>query len=231
MYKEIHIPPLLNPGSIADLQKQLSEIEKESVRFVVLKGGDEIFCNGLDISWVANSTGGQIEDIRPFGEFLKHLQCGKFISIALVNGIVSGGGMGIVCAADHVIADEPSTFALPEGLLGLIPGMILPSLLNRLSPQRIKKMVFTGKKYSSQTALDWGVIDEVIPSKEQHSALTTAINAMRSCKTAAAQDMKKILYTAHLSKDELANEGMKILNERLQNIEIRQRLKDIADFM
>lgn len=230
LFKEITIPAVLNPQSISDLTTQLNECENNHIRFVVLKGSDAVFCNGLDLAWVANSDeGDHIGDMQNYGAFLKKLQGGSFVSIALVKGIVSGGGMGIVCACDHVIADEASTFSLPEGLLGLIPGMILPSLLNRLSPQRVKKMVLTGKKYSSADALNYGIVDEL--SNDLETALTTAINNLRSCKPNAVADIKNILYTSHISKDELAQMGMDILNTRLQEPEIKQRLQDISDFM
>jgi len=230
LYKEILIPAVLNPESISHLNKQLTSCEEEKARFIVLKGSDTIFCNGLDLSWVANSEeGNHLHDMQHYAGFLKKLQEGKFISIALVKGIVSGGGMGVVCACDHVIADEASTFSLPEGLLGLIPGMILPSLLNRLSAQRVKKMVLTGKKYSSTNALEYGVVDEI--TNDQQKALNDALNAMRSCKPGAVSDIKEILYASHANKDELAVRGMNILNKRLQDPEIKQRLKDISDFM
>lgn len=229
LYKEITIPAVLNPLSITDLTNQLAECEKENTRFIVLKGSDEVFCNGLDLAWVANSEGDHINNMQHYAAFLKKLQTGKFISIALVKGIVSGGGMGIVCACDHVIADESSTYSLPEGLLGLIPGMILPSLLNRLTPQRVKKMVLTGKKYSSKDALEYGIIDEVVTDLSK--ALDSAVNALRSCKPGGVSDIKELLYNSHGNKDELAVRGMNILNERLQEPEIKQRLKDISDFM
>ena len=230
MYKEIHIPTVLNPESISNLNSQLLECEKQNIRFIVLKGSDFVFCNGLDLAWVANSEDADHQkDMQHYADFLKKLQCGKFISIALVKGIVSGGGMGVVCACDHVVADESSKFSLPEGLLGLIPGMILPSLLNRLSPQHVKKMVFTGKKYSTTSALEFGVVDEI--TNDHEKALTDAINAMRSCKSGAVEDIKEIVYTSTPNKDELAVKGMNILNKRLQEPDIKQRLKDISDFM
>jgi enoyl-CoA hydratase/carnithine racemase len=232
LYKEINIPAVLNSASIAALTQQLTEAEHENARFIVLKGSAGIFCNGLDLGWVANSeTGDHLVDMQHYAAFLKKLQGGKCISIALVNGMVSGGGMGVVCACDHVIVSETSTFSLPEGLLGLIPGMILPSLLNRLTPQRIKKMVLTGKKYSAEAALAWDIADEIVSEPEQQNALTIAINSMRSCKPGAVSDMKEILYASHISKNELAQMGMTTLITRLNDPEIKQRLKDISDFM
>jgi enoyl-CoA hydratase/carnithine racemase len=233
LYKEIIIPPFLNPGSIGDLTKQITELENSTVRFLVLKGSDTVFCNGLDLKWVANNKqGSYMKEMEEYGEFLKKLQTGKFISIAVVTGSASGGGMGIVCACDHVITVESGTFSLPEGLLGLIPGMILPSLLNRLSVQQIKKMVLTGQKYLSDTACKWGIVDEVVKNEELQKAITQAISKMKSCKQEAVGDIKQLLYaSSHLNKDEVAELGMNILSNKLNDPDIKQRLTDLAEFM
>jgi enoyl-CoA hydratase/carnithine racemase len=232
MIKEISIPPFLNPQSIRELSDQLSEAEKDDTRFLVLKGSETIYCNGLDLKWVAANAGGDyMKEMREYGEFLKKLQTGSFISIALVKGAASGGGMGIVCACDHVIADETSTFALPEGLLGLIPGMIMPALLNRLSPQRIKKMVLTGKNYTAEIALEWGISDEVVKTDRLQDALTKAIASMKSCKKGPVGDVKQLVYKSNINKDELAQQGMNILAAKLNEPEISERLINLADFM
>jgi enoyl-CoA hydratase/carnithine racemase len=232
LFKEITIPPFLNPESIRQLSKQITDSEDGNTRFLILKGGNEIFCNGLDLKWVANNESGDyMKEMGEYGEFLKKLQTGKCISIAAVHGSASGGGMGIVCACDHVISNETATFSLPEGLLGLIPGMILPSLLNRLSKQRIKKMVLTGQKYSADIAMAWAIVDEVKKNEEMESAINSAMNSMRSCKKEPVGDLKQLLYLPGINKDELALAGMKILNIKLNQADIRERLKDISEFL
>jgi enoyl-CoA hydratase/carnithine racemase len=230
LFQEINIPSLLNPESIGDLKKQLSE-KSTNTRFLILKGNGSVFCDGLDLRWVANNDpNGFKKEINDYGEFLKQLQIGNCITIAVVEGSVSGGGMGIVCSCDYVIATTQSTFSLPEGLLGLIPGMILPSLLNRLSPQVIKKMVFSGQKYSSAVAREFGIADEVINDQEAETALTKAMNTMRSCKKESVADLKALLSNAHLNKHELGQMGINILLTKLTNPEMREKLKDISDF-
>jgi len=230
MFQEILIPNVLNPEAIKQMLHDIELCEHKQVRFVVLKGSDNVFCNGLDIAWVANGDALDFnEDLQHYASFLKKLQAGKFISIALAKGVVAGGGMGIVCACDYVIADETSTFSLPEGLLGLIPGMILPSLLSRLSPVLIKKMVFTGKKIGVHDALKFGIVDEL--NNDIQKALLDAINSMRSCKHDAVGDLKHILYGHYLNNEGLSIEGMRNLSQKLKDPDILQRLKDIADML
>ena len=232
LIKEITIPALLSPESIADLTRQLTVLEKENTRFIVLKGSNDIFCNGLDLRWVAyNESGNYMPDMQAYGEFLKKLQTGKSITIAIVRGKAAGGGMGIVCACDYVIANTDSEFSLPEGLLGLIPGMIMPSLLNRLTPQQIKKMVLTGKSYSHEIAKEWGIADESVINENIEATLNEVVSSMKSCKQASVTDIKQMLYTSQINKDDLAQLGMNILSAKLNEPETKERLQDLADFM
>jgi enoyl-CoA hydratase/carnithine racemase len=232
MFHKITVPKLLNPESIALLYKQVNEAEESGARFLVLDSSDQNFCEGLDLGWVTEHPGRDyLPEMLQYGAFLKKLQIGKFISFALIKGNVSGGGLGMVCACDYVIAGKSSTYSLPEGLLGLIPGMIFPALLNKLKPSVIKKMVFTGKKYDSAQALAWDIADEIVEETVFEEALIRAIGTMKSCKKDSIGTIKELVYDSHLSKDEYARLGMKILSEKLTDTEVFERLKDIVEFM
>ena len=50
LYKEIIIPPFLNPKSIGDLLKQITQLENDNIRFIILKGSDAVFCKGYDFA-------------------------------------------------------------------------------------------------------------------------------------------------------------------------------------
>lgn len=230
---EIEVPPLLNPDSIDLLNQKLVEAEEKQLRFILLKGSETIFCNGLDLRWVTENTDGDyMPQMQAYGSFLKKLQTGQFVSIAYVSGSTAGGGMGIVCACDHVIADSKSEFSLPEGLLGLIPGMILPALLNRLTPLQVKKMVLMGSKFSMNTIKNWALIEEFVSTPEEAQlALSNVFDAYKSCKMDSVAAIKELVYSSNMDKDLLAQTGMDILIARLNEPEISDRLKSIAEFL
>lgn len=230
---EIEVPPLLNPDSIDLLNQKIQEAEKKQVRFILLKGSKTIFCNGLDLRWVTeNEDGNYMPEMQAYGAFLKKLQTGKFVSVAYVSGATAGGGMGIVCACDYVIADSKSEFSLPEGLLGLIPGMILPALLNRLTPLQVKKMVLMGSKFSMNTVRNWDLVDEFVSTPEEAQlALSNVFDAYKSCKMDSVSAIKELVYNSNIDKDLLAQNGMDILIAKLNEPEISDRLKSIAEFM
>lgn len=232
MYQTIKIPNVLNPESILELNNQLLVLERDVTRFIVLSGDETIFCNGLDLRWVANNeTGDYSEGMQLYADFLKKLQTINAITIAVVEGKASGGGMGVVCACDVVIATSKSEFSLPEGLFGLIPGMILPALLNKMLPQHVKKMVLSPKSYSVEVAEKWGIVDELISSETIESKLNELVQSMKSCKQNSVGDIKSMLYNASYNKDVLAQTGMEILSNRLNQADIKERLQDIVAFM
>lgn len=233
MLLEITIPQYLNPESITEIKAQLDRAEQEKKRFVILKGHEGSFCEGLDIKWIAgNDPQGFRDHILAFSDFLKKLQTGDFISVAIVCGAVRGGGMGVLCACDHVIVSRKSTFALPEGLMGLVPGVIFPALLNRMTPNQIRQMFLTGQGISSSVALHWGIVDEVLPEIGDLEEITRkTIDTMQSYKKGAVGDFKKFLYNAKFDKDKLAAAGADLLLAKLNDPEIKERLVGIAEFM
>lgn len=232
LYTELFVPNFLNPASITDLNNQLDEVIKNKTRFLVLKGSETVFCNGLDLKWVTNHPNGNYApEMAAYATFLKKLQTESFISIAAVSGAVSGGGLGLVCACDHVIATEDSTFSLPEGLLGIIPGIILPSLLNRILPYRIKTMVLTGKKYPASIAKEWDIVNEVVAPHQMEATIQNNINTMKSCKINAVGDIKKMLYNHTIDKDQLGLNGINNLINKLKEPEVYDRLKNLVEFM
>ena len=58
-------------------------------------------------------------------------------TVAFVDGDAHGGGCGLAAACDLVAATPKASFALPELLLGLVPGAILPALLDRMPAQKV----------------------------------------------------------------------------------------------
>lgn len=232
MQRDITVPRSLNPQTIGELAAQLTQAEKENIRFVILKGSEDVFCEGLDIKWIAGNNPLQFkDDVLLFSEVLKKLQSGTFISIAAANGPISGGGLGLLCACDYVIIEEASTVSLPEGLLGLVPGVIFPALLNKVTPQVIKKMFLTGQKYPAAKAVEWGVADEAVNKTNIQASIDKAVNSMKSCKPGAVGDFKSLLYTSVNDKENLAAEGMDLLLKKLLDPDVKDRLISIAEFM
>lgn len=101
------------------------------------------------------------EDARRYASLLLALRRAPFAVLALVDGDVMAGGVGLMAAADLVLATERSRFGLPEASLGLLPAMVLPILCERIPSQKARWWTMRSASVGSDIALQWGLIDEM----------------------------------------------------------------------
>jgi enoyl-CoA hydratase/carnithine racemase len=82
---------------------------------------------------------------------------------AHLHGFCVGSGIELPAFAGRVLADPGSTFRLPEIAMGLIPGAGgTASLPLRIGRQRTAWMALAGRAIDADTALDWGLVDEIV---------------------------------------------------------------------
>ena len=81
---------------------------------------------------------------------------------AHLHGACVGAGIEVPAFASHVTAKRDSFFQLPEVSMGLIPGAGgTASILRRIGRRNLAKMAITGERVNTETALQWGLIDEI----------------------------------------------------------------------
>ena len=85
-----------------------------------------------------------------------------------VHGACIGSGIELPAFASRLVAHPKSFFQLPELQLGLIPGAGgTVSIARRIGRQRTAWMVLSGKRVNASTALEWGLVDELLPVNHQ----------------------------------------------------------------
>src|SRR5690554_5756132 len=114
----------------SELIEQLNESvlmahNSDDLRAVVLRGEGKNFSAGADLSWMLSmkdlSTDDNVKDAKDLASLMYNVaHCRKPV-IAVVQGAVMGGGVGLAACADIVIAEEKAFFALSETRLGLSP--------------------------------------------------------------------------------------------------------------
>ena len=78
--------------------------------------------------------------------------------ICVIQGNVIGGGVGIVACCDLVIAEENTTFALPELNLGIIPAIIIPYLSHAIGSRKAQNYALLTHQWGAKQALSDGLI-------------------------------------------------------------------------
>jgi len=113
----------LSHGMACDLVDCLDEMEKEkAVRAVILTGGEEVFCAGMDLKEVLRLDEKLREEHFLFFMklYLRICDFGK-PTIAAVSGVALGGGFNIALLCDIIVASETAIFAHPEVSTASIP--------------------------------------------------------------------------------------------------------------
>jgi len=88
-------------------------------------------------------------------------------TIAAIDGMAFGGGLELALCCDLRLATRTARFALPEVKIGIVPGWGGPARLAALiGKARTKQMALTGAPIDAATALQWGLVNEVVDAGE-----------------------------------------------------------------
>lgn len=150
----VTLPDTLSPSTMIDLERDLEDARHALV--VIVEG----CCRGMDLDVFAASKD-PLADLRRFAQLIAMLRTIEAPTIARVHGPMIGGGLGILAACDVVIATREATFALPEALFGLLPGVVVPVLLERMSPHAVRLLALLGVAKSAAWAEREGLVDEI----------------------------------------------------------------------
>jgi len=157
---------------LATLNAEVGKLEPDQqLRSLILTGeGERAFCTGTDISEL--NRGGDGSEISHRGqELCNRIENFPVPVIAAINGIAAGGGLELALACHLRIASTEATFSLPETQLGLMPGYGGTQRLTReLGVGRGLEMMLTGRTMTSDEALEFGLVNRVVPQAAELSA-------------------------------------------------------------
>ena len=136
---------------------------EETIRVVVLKGSEEFFAAGTDMSEFAavqndvdGAKGLYANSVRTIAA------CSKPI-VSAVAGYAFGGGLELVLLSDIVIAADNARFGFPEITLGVLPQMGGVSMLtSRIGRAKAADLLLTGRHIGAEEALACGLVSRVV---------------------------------------------------------------------
>merc|ERR1719469_1594500 len=115
-------------------------------------------------------------------------------TICLANGSAMGGGVGLVCCCDYVIAVKKAYFVLSEVKIGVIPATISPYVIAKIGTSNAKRFFCAAENLSAQRAKDYGIVDEVVDNmKEGHKRIQEIVKLISECGPRAVESYKQII--------------------------------------
>jgi enoyl-CoA hydratase len=150
-----------------------------AVKVLLLRSADRVFCSGADLSEITgpDAADAGVKAIVQLQRFLATLPKPVVVELA---GPVRAGGLGIVGAADIVIAAESVNFALTEVRLALAPAGISLSLLPRFTSRAAADLFLTGRTFSANEAAAVGLITRVVPDDQLAAEVAAVIADLRA---------------------------------------------------
>ncbi len=201
-----HQKNALNLKMLKELELIIQVVRPQSdIRILVLSGNGGHFCAGGDVKEMANAKRedakrkeGDVDPIarlnRRFGHVISTLYEVPQTVIVAVEGAAMGGGLGLVCVADIVVATKSAIFKLPETSLGIPPAQIAPFLIERLGMPKTRKLALTGARLDGEDAEKEGLVDICCEDKE---AMDKEILQLRRqiirCAPEASRNTKKLI--------------------------------------
>lgn len=162
-------PPLnvLTVEMTALLDALLQDLaSREDIRALVFHGaGERAFCAGSDIKEFDRYMAPRAAVTEKlYAENVMYSRLARFPwpTVAAVHGSAFGGGLELAACCDMIVAERSARFALPEVRLGLFPGSGgTVRVTRRVGPARAKQMIFLGDPIDAETALAWGLINQI----------------------------------------------------------------------
>ena len=164
----------------------------EAVKVVLLRSADRVFCSGADLTEAAGD-GAATEGVKAIVLLQRLLATLPKPVVVELQGPVRAGGLGIVGAADIVVAAESVTFALTEVRLALAPSVISLSLLTRFTSRAAADLFLTGRKFSAAEAKEVGLISRVVPDDQLAEGIAEVLADLRAGHPQGHRETKLLL--------------------------------------
>lgn len=196
----------LNKTVMSELELAIAEFEStpDAKAAIITGAGPKSFVAGADISEFVGLSFTEGMELARAGQstFFRIENCSKPI-IAAVNGFALGGGCELAMACHFRIASEGAKFGQPEINLGIIPGYGgTQRLVQLIGKGRALEMIMTGNMIDAQTALQYGLVNNVVKSEE---LLDKAKSILGVITTKAPLALSRIITAANAVYDQSRN--------------------------
>jgi enoyl-CoA hydratase/carnithine racemase len=183
------------------------------VRVVLVQAEGRVFCSGADL---AEATGeGMEQGTRRIVDLQRLLVAMDKPVVVRVRGAVRAGGIGLVAAADVVVADGEATFALTEVKLGLAAAIISLTVHHRMNPRAAALTTLGGEVFSGADAAAYGLVTAAVPGDVLDGEVARVCASLATGAPQGLRESKRILNRDLLARIDAHGEEMARLSTRL----------------
>jgi enoyl-CoA hydratase/carnithine racemase len=138
----------------------------------VLAGRGPVFSSGHDLAEVAETDLPAIRSLLgTCTELMTLMQQVPQPVVARVHGLATAAGCQLVASADLAVASEDAGFATPGGKGGWFCHTPMVAVARNVGRKRAMELAMSGDVIDARTALDWGLVNQVVPAAQLDSAV------------------------------------------------------------
>jgi enoyl-CoA hydratase/carnithine racemase len=185
---------------------------RDTTRAIVIEGTGPAFSAGHDLSEMIGREeaflGNLFERCTVMMETIHALPQPV---IAKVQGIATAAGCQLVAACDLAVAADTARFATPGVKIGLFCSTPMVPVSRAVGRKRAMQMLLTGEPIDAATALDWGLVNRVVPVDELEPAVIELVDAIARSSSHTVATGKHAFYSQIDRSEEEAYEQCKLV--------------------
>jgi enoyl-CoA hydratase len=156
-----------------EIEQAAAEVSnRDDIAAVVIFGGHEIFSAGDDTPVLRTLATPEVDSwVRVHRAAVDAVAAIPKPTVAAITGYALGAGLGLALAADWRVSGDNVRFGATEILAGLVPGGDgMARLARAIGASRAKELVYSGRFFDADEALELGVIDEMVAPDDVYDA-------------------------------------------------------------
>jgi enoyl-CoA hydratase/carnithine racemase len=144
--------------------------ELDDARCLLLTAEGPVFSAGYDIGGLPRDEfAHRAESLvaHPFHDAIEALDAFPYPAVAALNGHAIGGGLELALTCDLRISAASAKLGMPPAKLGLVYSHTgLRRFIDAIGVARTRDLFFTGRNVEAAVALEWGMVNDVVPDDE-----------------------------------------------------------------
>jgi enoyl-CoA hydratase/carnithine racemase len=192
----------LSSAMIARLTAHLDDIAADrNIKAVVVQAEGPVFSSGHDLKEMTACRTAPDGGCEAFGAIFS--ACAQMMQkivalpqpvIAAVEGMATAAGCQLVASCDLAIASESAGFCTPGVHIGLFCSTPMVALSRNVAPKHAMEMLLLGDVTSPQQALDWGLVNRVVPPGQARAEALTIAKRIVAKSSLAVSVGKRAFY-------------------------------------
>ena len=202
---------LNRPDALNALSKALTEQlidcitqaeQDAAIGAIVLTGHGRAFCAGVDLKELSQGA----QTLSDDAALIEVLHNRRKPMLGAINGFAVTGGLELALSCDFLYAVPTAVFADTHAKVGLLPTWGMSQKLSRLiGVARAKELSLSGNKIDAQTALDWGLVNKIVPAEQLLDVTIATAQQIAANNPSVVENIKHLIDH---SADSLLGDGL-----------------------